>query len=87
MMNKSFQKRKEEGALRTVRTQKIMKIKRIFIVVPETNKQNDRVVNLSEDFSMIPKISITEHPASAMKLGVVASNGEKMPSVWFPIGY
>ena len=29
----------------------------------------------------------TKHPTSVIMLGVVASNREKMPPVWFPCGY
>ena len=32
-------------------------------------------------------MSTTKHPASVIILGVVASNGETMPPVWFDIGY
>ena len=32
-------------------------------------------------------VTTTKHPAYAMMLGVVASNGEKMPPVWFKGGY
>lgn len=32
-------------------------------------------------------MSTTKHPASVMMLFVGASNGEKMPPVWFESGY
>ena len=51
------------------------------------NKQNDRVVSFGQDVSEVRNISTTKHPVSVTMLGVVASNGEKMPPVWFPTGY
>ena len=53
-----------------------------FTVDPVFNKQNDRVVRFGKDISEIRKVSIMNHPASVMMLGVVASNEEKMPPVW-----
>ncbi|KAF2351465.1 hypothetical protein FHG87_017780 [Trinorchestia longiramus] len=32
-------------------------------------------------------MSTTKHPASVMMFGVVASNGEKIPPLWFPRGH
>jgi hypothetical protein len=58
-----------------------------FTVDPVFNKQNDRVVSFGQDVSKVRYVSTTKHPASVMMLGVVASNGEKMPPVWFPTGY
>ena len=58
-----------------------------FTVDPVVNKQNDRVVSFGQDVSEVRNISTTKHPASVMMFGVVASNGEKMPPVWFPTGY
>ena len=51
-----------------------------FTVDPVVNKQNDRISELRKE-------STTKHPASVMMLGVVASNGEKMPPVLFPRSY
>ena len=58
-----------------------------FTTDPVINKQNDRVVSFGQDISGICYVSTTKHPASAMMLGVVASNGEKMLSLWFKGGY
>ena len=52
-----------------------------FMVDPVFNKQNDRVATFGKDISEICKVSTTKHPSSVMMLGVVASNGEKMPPV------
>ena len=40
-------------------------------------------MSFGQDISGGRYVSTTKHPAFAMMLGVVASNGEKMPSVWF----
>ena len=58
-----------------------------FTVDLAINKQNDRVVSFGQDISGVRYASTTKHPASAMMLDVVASNGKKMPSVWFKGGY
>jgi len=58
-----------------------------FTVDPVINKQNDRVVSFGQDISDVRYVTTTKHPASVMMLGVVASNGEKMPPVWFKGGY
>jgi len=58
-----------------------------FTVDPVMNKQNDRVVSFGQDVSEYRNVSTTKHPASVMMLGVVASNGLKMPPIWFPTGY
>ena len=58
-----------------------------FTVDPVVNKQNDCIVSFGQDTSELRNVSTTKHPASVMMLGVVASNGEKMPPVWFPRGY
>ena len=58
-----------------------------FTVDPVINKQNDRVVSFGQDISDICCITTTKHPASVMMLSVVASNGQKMPPVWFKEGY
>ena len=54
---------------------------------PVINKQNHRVVSFGQDISGICYVSTIKHQASAMMLGIVASNEEKMPSVWFKEGY
>ena len=45
------------------------------------------IQSFGQDISELRNVSTTKHPASVMMLGVVASNGEKMPPVWFPRGY
>ena len=45
------------------------------------------MVSFGKDISELRNVSTTKHPASVMMLGVVASNREKMPTVWFPRGY
>ena len=57
-----------------------------FTEYPVVNKQNERVVSFGKDISKV-HISTTKHLASVMMLGVVASNGEKIPPVWFNVGY
>lgn len=56
-------------------------------VDPFMNKQNDCVVSFGQDASRVRYVSTTKHPASVMRLGVVASNGEKMPPLWFETVY
>ena len=51
------------------------------------NKQNNRVVGFDKSISDLHCVSTAKYPASVMMLGVVASNGEKMPPIWFDIGY
>ena len=58
-----------------------------FTVDPVVNKQNERVAGFGKDTPEVRNVSTTKHPASVMMLGVVASNGEKMPPVWFDVGY
>ena len=53
-----------------------------FPVDPVFNKQNDWLVKFGNAVSL----STTKHPALMMMAGVVASNGEKMPPVWFERG-
>ena len=58
-----------------------------FTVDPVVNKQNDRIVSFGQNISELRNVSTTKHLSSVMMLGVVASNAEKMPPVWFPCGY
>ena len=51
------------------------------------NKQSDCVVGFDKDISDVHCVSTTKYPASAMMLGVMVSNREKMPSNWFDISY
>lgn len=57
-----------------------------FTVDPVMNKQNDRVVSFGQDVSEYRYVSTTKHPATVMMLGVVASNGLKMPPHLVPNG-
>ena len=54
---------------------------------PVVSNENDRNVSFGQDLSELRNVSTTKHPASVMMLGVVTSNGEEMPPVWFPRGY
>ena len=58
-----------------------------FTVDPVINKQNDRVVKFDKSISDVSCVSTIKYPASAMMLGVVASNGDKRAPVWFDVGY
>ena len=63
----------------------IFSYQKFFTVDPVFNKQNDRVVKFGNDVSEQCRVPTTKHLASIMMLGVVASNGEKMPPVWFEL--
>ena len=58
-----------------------------FTVDPVINKQHNQVICLEKSEYSIWNVTTMKHPASVMMLGIVASNGEKMPPVWFPVGY
>ena len=58
--------------------------KKNFPVDQAHNRRNDRVV--IPKGSTAPPIMKTKHPASVMVLGVVASDGQKMPPHFFPCG-
>ena len=58
-----------------------------FTVSSVVNKRNDRVVAFGNDVSEHRGISTATYPPSILMLGVVASNGEKMPRVWFKRSY
>ena len=58
-----------------------------FTVDPVINKQNYRVVGFDKSIFDVRCKSTSKYPASTMMLGVVASNEEKMPTVWFDVGY
>ena len=51
------------------------------------NKQSDRVAGFDKGISDVRCVSTTKCQASAMMLGVVASNREKMPPDWFDVGF
>ena len=48
------------------------------------NARNDRYIAHSP--KEVPVINRTKYPASAMMLGVVGSDGKRMPPFWFPKG-
>ena len=50
------------------------------------NKKADRVETFGNDGRTVSKLT-TKYSAPIIMLGVVASNGEKMPSVWCERGY
>ena len=54
-----------------------------FTLDPVFNTLNDRVVTFVNNVSKYCRVSTITHPAPIVLLGVVAPNGEKMPSVWF----
>lgn len=66
------------------RTVRIFSDEKFFVVDPVWNAQNDRFV--AESTQDVPPHLETKHPAGAMALGVVASDGKAMPLHWFPNG-
>lgn len=52
-----------------------------FMLDPVANKEIDRVVSFGQDVSEVRKVSMTKHLASEIMFGVVASDGQKMPTV------
>ncbi len=58
--------------------------KKNWMVDQSRNARNDRYLAFSRD--EVPAINQTKHPASAMMLGVVASDGKRMPPFWFTHG-
>lgn len=63
---------------------KIFSDEKLWTVDQARNSRNDRY--LASEVNEVPPVNRTKHPASAMMLGVVASDGEKMPPHWFPKG-
>ena len=61
--------------------------RKTFTVDSVFNKQNDRAATFGNDVSEHRRVSTTMHPAFFMMPGVLASNGGKMPLVWFELGY
>ena len=51
------------------------------------NKRNDHVATFKNAVSEHRRVSTTKYSTSTMILGVVASNGKKMPLVWCERGY
>ncbi|XP_059094623.1 uncharacterized protein LOC131889516 [Tigriopus californicus] len=58
--------------------------KKNWTVDQARNARNDRFLAYCVD--EVPCINQTKHPASAMMLGVVSSDGKRMPPYWFPKG-
>jgi transposase-like protein len=58
-----------------------------WTVDPVRNRQNDRYISFGEIDETLRTLTTTKHAASVMSLGFVASNGIKMPLIWFPKGY
>lgn len=58
--------------------------KKLWTVDRARNARNDRY--LAYHVSEVPTHNVTKYPASAMMLGVVASDGKRMPPYWFPKG-
>ena len=65
-------------------TIRIFSDKKMWTVDQVRNSQNDRF--LAYCVEEVPPILSTKHPASAMMLGVVASDGNRMPPHWFDKG-
>ena len=63
---------------------RIFSDKKLWTVDQKRNARNDRW--LAYCVEEVPPINQTKHPASAMMLGAVASDGKKMPPHWFPKG-
>ena len=66
------------------RTVKIFSDKKNFSVDQARNRQNDRAV--VKKGTPAPPINKTKHPAHLMVLGVVGSDGQKMPLYFFEVG-
>jgi len=65
-------------------TVRIFSDKKNWTVDQARNSRNDRYLAYCVD--EVPPINATKHPQSAMMLGVVSSDGKKMPPYWFPKG-
>ena len=65
-------------------TVKIFSDKKIFTVDQVYNRRNDRFI--AKSIEEVKGIYRTKHPAQIMVLGVVASDGRKMPPYFFPPG-
>lgn len=58
--------------------------KKLWTVDQARNSQNDRyLAACCED---VPPVLTQKHPASAMMMGVIASDGQRMPPFWFAEG-
>ena len=63
---------------------RIFSDKKLWTVDRKRNARND--CWLAYHVEGVPPINVTKHLASAMMLGVVASDGKRMPPYWFPKG-
>lgn len=59
---------------------RIFSDKKLWTVDLAHNNQNERCLAFSRED--VPAVLTTKHPASAMMLGVVASDGKRMPPYW-----
>ena len=93
LLNRATQQKRHERCGRLLddlkhhRNRIIISNEKTFTVYPVIKKQNDRVVEFDKSIFDVRCKSTTKFPASAMMLGVVASNGEKMQPVWCDVGY
>jgi len=74
----SWQKKKDPS------TVLVFSDKKNWTVDQARNARNDRY--LAYNVCNVPSINETKHPSSAMMLGVVTSDGKRMPPYWFPKG-
>ncbi|QQP35330.1 Putative transposable element [Caligus rogercresseyi] len=58
-----------------------------WTVDPVRNRRKDRYLSFGEIDESARTLTTTKHPASAMSLGFVASNGIATPLIWFPTGF
>ncbi|QQP56069.1 Putative transposable element [Caligus rogercresseyi] len=58
-----------------------------WTVDPVRNRRNDRYLSFGKIDKSARTLTTTKHPASAMSLGFVASNGIAAPLIWFPTGF
>ena len=65
-------------------TVRIFSDKKMFYVDQAYNRRNNRVI-VDNDAEVTP-VMTTKHPQGIMMLGVVASDGKKMPPYFFPQG-
>ncbi|QQP36693.1 Putative transposable element [Caligus rogercresseyi] len=58
-----------------------------WTVDPVRNRRNDCYLSFGEIDKSAQTLTTTKHPASAMSLGLVTSNGTAAPLIWFPTGF
>ncbi len=88
-------KNKEKRVKRGKRIMSFLKKKRQSTVLVFSDKKNwtvDQARNARNDRYLafhveeVPSINVTKHPQSAMMLGVICSEGKRMPPYWFQKG-